>query len=61
VVAKQLGVKPEGWQAVAPDFPTLADVHTVAEREAYQTQKRAFKAQLRAQNGTSSPGGSARR
>ncbi|HZU77962.1 MAG TPA: HhH-GPD-type base excision DNA repair protein [Dehalococcoidia bacterium] len=51
VVAKHLGVKPRGWQAVAPDWPTLADVRTVAEREAYQTQKRAFKAQLRAHNG----------
>ncbi|MBV8300754.1 MAG: Fe-S cluster assembly protein HesB [Candidatus Dormibacteraeota bacterium] len=48
VVAKQLGVKPKGWKAVAPDWPTLADVHTVAEREDYQAQKRAFKAQLRA-------------
>ena len=48
VVAKQLGVRPKGWEQVAPDWPTLADVHTVAEREAYQTQKRAFKASLRA-------------
>jgi len=48
VVAKQLGVRPQGWEQVAPDWPTLADVHTIAEREAYQTQKRAFKASLRA-------------
>jgi uncharacterized HhH-GPD family protein len=49
VVAKQLGVKPKGWKDVAPDWPTLADVHTVAQREAYQAQKRAHKAALRAQ------------
>jgi uncharacterized HhH-GPD family protein len=49
VVAKHLGVRPEGWEEVAPDWPTLADVSTVAEREAYQTQKRAFKAAMRAE------------
>jgi len=48
VVAKQLGVRTAGWEQVAPDWPTLADVHTVDEREAYQTQKRAFKAAMRA-------------
>ena len=48
VVAKQLGVRTAGWEQVAPDWPTLADVHTVEEREAYQTQKRAFKAAIRA-------------
>ena len=59
VVAKQLGVRPKGWEAVAPDWPTLADVHTVEEREAYQTQKRAHKAALRAaaaaENGGAKP------
>ena len=49
VVAKHLDVHPAGWEAVAPDWPTLADVSTVAEREAYQTQKRAFKAAMRAE------------
>ncbi len=48
VVAKHLGAKPAGWETVAPDWPTLADVRTVAEREQYQAQKRAFKASLRA-------------
>lgn len=48
VVAKQLGVRPPGWKDIAPEWPTLADVHTVKEREAYQTQKRAHKAALRA-------------
>jgi uncharacterized HhH-GPD family protein len=49
VVAKHLGVQLPGWETVAPDWPTLADVKTVAEREHYQAQKRAFKASLRAE------------
>ena len=48
VVAKHLGAQPAGWEKVAPDWPTLADVSTLDEREAYQTQKRAHKAALRA-------------
>jgi uncharacterized HhH-GPD family protein len=52
VLAKQLGVKPRGWAELAPDFPTLADVRTVAERERYQAGKRAYKAALRAQADT---------
>jgi uncharacterized HhH-GPD family protein len=55
VVAKHLGARPEGWEAVAPDWPTLADVSTVAEREAYQTQKRAFKAAMRAEAAAKAP------
>jgi uncharacterized HhH-GPD family protein len=50
VLAKQLGVKPKGWAELAPDYPTLADVHTVAEREQYQAGKRAYKAAMRAQS-----------
>ena len=49
VVGKHLGVRPDGWESVAPDWPTLADVRTVAEREQYQAQKRAFKAAMRAE------------
>jgi uncharacterized HhH-GPD family protein len=49
VVAKHLGVHPAGWEHVVPDWPTLADVSTLAEREAYQAQKRAFKAAMRAE------------
>ena len=58
VVAKHLGVRLAGWEKVAPDWPTLADVRTVAEREHYQAQKRAFKAKLRAEaaaNGDAKP------
>ncbi|MDQ6848368.1 MAG: Fe-S cluster assembly protein HesB [Candidatus Dormibacteraeota bacterium] len=49
VLAKHLGVTPAGWKELAPDFPTLADVQTVAEREQYQAGKRAYKAAMRAQ------------
>jgi uncharacterized HhH-GPD family protein len=61
VLAKHLGVKPRGWAELAPDFPTLADVHTVAERERYQAGKRAHKAALRAQTAVAPAGAGARR
>jgi uncharacterized HhH-GPD family protein len=48
VLAKHLDVRPRGWEAIAPDWPTLADVHTVGEREQYQAGKRAHKAAMRA-------------
>lgn len=47
VLAKHLGVKPDGWETLIPDYPTLADVRTVAERQEYQAGKRAWKASLR--------------
>ena len=49
VLARHFGVRPPGWEEVAPDFPTLADVTTADERRAYQAGKRAHKAVLRAQ------------
>lgn len=57
VVGKHLNVKPEGWETLAPDYPTLADVRTVAEREEYQAGKRAWKAAMRAQAGSAPAGG----
>ncbi|HEY7927528.1 MAG: HhH-GPD-type base excision DNA repair protein [Candidatus Dormibacteria bacterium] len=57
VVVKQLNVKPKGWETLVPDYPTLADVHTVAEREEYQAGKRAWKASMRAQSGGAPLGG----
>ena len=38
-----------GWEEAGPKWPTLADVCTTDERVAYQTKKRAHKAELRAQ------------
>lgn len=49
LLAKQFGVRPQGWEKVAPEWPTLADVSTTEELNEYQTGKRAWKAQLRAQ------------
>jgi uncharacterized HhH-GPD family protein len=58
VLVKHLGVKPSGWKDLIPDFPTLADVHTVAERERYQAGKRAYKAAMREQQrGEGAPSG----
>src|SRR5436853_2591748 len=57
VVAKHFGARPAGWETIAPDWPTLADVNTVEEREAYQTQKRAHKAAVRAAADTGAPRG----
>ena len=49
VLARHFGVRPAGWEEVAPDFPTLADVTTADERRAYQAGKRAHKAAMRAE------------
>ena len=47
IVGKRLGVKPPGWEEVAPRYPTLGDVDSPAELERYQEAKRAHKASLR--------------
>ena len=66
VLARHFGVRPPGWEEIAPDFPTLADVTTADERRAYQAGKRAQKAAMRAEAGArsgarSAAGGGARR
>ena len=48
VIGKRLGVRPPGWEDVAPKHPTLGDVDSVEALEAYQAAKRAYKASLRA-------------
>ena len=48
VVGKRLGVRPPGWDAVAPTYPTLGDVDSREALERYQAAKRAHKAALRA-------------
>ena len=60
VLARHFGVRPAGWEQVAPDFPTLADVNTAEERRAYQAAKRAHKAALRAE-GVAPPASRGRR
>jgi uncharacterized HhH-GPD family protein len=49
LLAKQYGVRPEGWEAELPDHPTLGDVDSAEALAAYQAGKRAHKAELRAQ------------
>ncbi len=48
VLAKRFGIAPPGWEDVVPSHPTLGDVDSTESLLAYQTQKRAHKAALRA-------------
>lgn len=45
----QYGVRAAGIEKLLPKHPTLGDVTTAEELDAYQTQKRAHKAKLRAE------------
>jgi len=48
IIGKRLGVRPTGWEEVAPAHPTLGDVDSYEALEDYQARKRAHKAALRA-------------
>jgi uncharacterized HhH-GPD family protein len=48
IVGRRLGVKPPGWDEVAPTTPTLGDVETPEDLATYQEGKRAAKAAARA-------------
>jgi uncharacterized HhH-GPD family protein len=48
ILVKRFGVKPPGWEDVAPTHPTLGDVDSVEALEDYQAKKRAHKAAMRA-------------
>jgi uncharacterized HhH-GPD family protein len=48
VLAKRLGVRPAGWEAVASSHMTLGDVDSPDSLARYQAGKRAYKAMLRA-------------
>jgi uncharacterized HhH-GPD family protein len=48
LLGKQLGVRPDGWEALVPDHPTLGDVDSPEALAEYQAGKRAMKAELRA-------------
>jgi hypothetical protein len=48
LLARRFAVRPPGWEALAPDHPTLADVDSAEELARYQEQKRAYKASHRA-------------
>jgi uncharacterized HhH-GPD family protein len=51
LLTAQLGVRPPGWEAVAPPGPSLGYVTTAAELASYQAHKRATKAAARAAKG----------
>lgn len=51
ILAKQFGVRPTGWEAIAPQHQSLADVDSPTALADYQAGKRAYKAQLRALSG----------
>jgi uncharacterized HhH-GPD family protein len=48
ILGKRFGLRPPGWEEVAPTYPTLGDVDSHEALEAYQEKKRAYKASLRA-------------
>lgn len=48
VLGNRFGVRPPGYERVAPTWPTLGDVDTPEALAAYQAGKRAHKAALRA-------------
>ncbi len=48
VLGKRFGVRPPGWEAVAPTHPTLGDVDSPEALARYQAMKRAYKAELAA-------------
>jgi len=50
LLAKRYGIRPPGWEAVAPTYPTLADVDSAEALAQYQEQKRAWKAGQKASN-----------
>ena len=47
VLAKRLGIRPEGIDEVLPSHPTLGDVDSAEALAEYQTKKRAMKAAAR--------------
>jgi uncharacterized HhH-GPD family protein len=49
ILGKQFGVQPTGWEALAPQHPSLADADSAEAVAEYQAGKRAHKAQIRAQ------------
>ena len=52
ILGKRFGVRPAGWEEVAPTHPTLGDVDSPETLKRYQEGKRAYKASLRAEEAT---------
>jgi uncharacterized HhH-GPD family protein len=51
ILSKRYGVRPPGWEDVAPEHPTLGDVDSYEALEDYQAKKRAYKAARRTATG----------
>jgi uncharacterized HhH-GPD family protein len=49
ILGKQFGVQPNGWEALAPQHPSLADADSLEAVAEYQAGKRAHKAQMRSE------------
>lgn len=43
VLAKWFGVRPDGWQALVPDWPTIADVDALEDLADLKIRKKAWK------------------
>lgn len=52
ILGKRFGIKPPGWEDVAPSHPTLGDVDSVEALLDYQAKKRAHKAAMSAAGAT---------
>jgi uncharacterized HhH-GPD family protein len=52
ILGKRFGVRPPGWEDVAPRHPTLGDVDSAEALARYQEGKRAHKAAMRAADRT---------
>ena len=52
ILGKRFGIKPPGWEDIAPSHPTLGDVDSVEALLDYQAKKRAHKAAMRAAGAT---------
>ena len=53
VLGKRFGIKPPGWEEVAPKHPTLGDVDSPEALARYQDAKRAYKAKRRSERSAS--------
>jgi uncharacterized HhH-GPD family protein len=56
ILGKRFGIKPAGWDEVAPRHPTLGDVDSPEALARYQAGKRAYKAAVRAGRSESEAG-----
>ena len=55
ILGRRFGLQLEDLDAVMPAYPTLADVDSAEALAAYQEQKRAYKAKLKAEGGEFDP------